>query len=83
MGFSLWWLLLLWSTGFRVHGLSWLQLVGSLVLDPGFSYSAACGIFLDQGLNPCPLHWQADSYPVYHHGSPTLIPLNKAHRILK
>ena len=24
--------------------------------------SAACGIFLDQGLNPCPLHWQADSF---------------------
>ena len=21
----------------------------------------ACGIFLDQGSNPCPLHWQADS----------------------
>ena len=21
----------------------------------------ACGIFPDQGLNPCPLHWQADS----------------------
>ena len=26
------------------------------------SYSAACGIFPDQGLNPCPLHWQADSF---------------------
>ena len=23
--------------------------------------SAACGIFPDQGSNPCPLHWQADS----------------------
>ena len=22
----------------------------------------ACGVFLDQGLNPCPLHWQADSF---------------------
>ena len=21
----------------------------------------ACGILLDQGWNPCPLHWQADS----------------------
>ena len=29
----------------------------------------ACGIFLDQGLNLCPLHWQADSYPVHHRGS--------------
>ena len=25
--------------------------------------------FLGQGLNPCPLHWQADSYPPYHQGS--------------
>ena len=25
------------------------------------SCPAACGIFLDQGSNPCPLHWQADS----------------------
>ena len=29
----------------------------------------ACGIFLDQGSNPCPLRGQADSYPVYHQGS--------------
>ena len=27
----------------------------------GPSCPAACGIFLDQGLNPCPLLWQADS----------------------
>ena len=27
----------------------------------GPSCSAACGIFPDQGSNPCPLHWQADS----------------------
>ena len=25
------------------------------------SCSAACGIFPDQGSNPCPLHWQVDS----------------------
>ena len=24
-------------------------------------HHAACGILLDQGSNPCPLHWQADS----------------------
>ena len=28
--------------------------------------SAACGIFPDQGSNPCPLHWQADSQPLHH-----------------
>ena len=31
---------------------------------------AGCGIFLDQGSNPCPLHWQADSLPLSHQGSP-------------
>ena len=29
------------------------------------------GIFPDQGLNPCPLHWQADSHPLDHRGSPS------------
>ena len=33
----------------------------------GISCPAACGIFLSQGSNPCPLHWQADSRPT---GSP-------------
>ena len=27
----------------------------------GLSYSTVCVIFTDQGSNPCPLHWQADS----------------------
>ena len=29
----------------------------------------ACGIFLDQGLNSCPLHWQAESQSLDHQGS--------------
>ena len=33
---------------------------GSVVVLP--HSSTACGNFLDQGSNPCPLHWQADSY---------------------
>ena len=33
---------------------------GSVVVAHGLSCSAACGIFPDQGLNPCLLHWQAD-----------------------
>ena len=33
----------------------------------------ACGILPDQGSNPCPLHWQADSQPLCHQGSPILI----------
>ena len=32
----------------------------------GLSCSTACRIFPDQGLNPCPLHCQGDSYPLYH-----------------
>ena len=34
---------------------------GSVVVAHGPSCSTACGIFPDQGSNPCPLHWQADS----------------------
>ena len=51
----------LWSTGSR-HA-------GSVVVAHGPSCSAACGIFPDQGSNPCPLHWQADSQPLHHQGS--------------
>ena len=43
---------------------------GSVVVYHGPSCSAACGIFPDQGSNPCPLHWQADSQPLHHQGSP-------------
>ena len=38
-----------------------LQSAGSVVVEHGLSCSAARGIFPDQGSNPCPLHWQADS----------------------
>ena len=56
--------LLLWSTGSRR--------VGSVVVAHGPSCSVACGIFPDQGSNPRPLHWQADSQPLRHQGSPFL-----------
>ena len=36
----------------------------------GLSGSLASGIFLDQGSNLCPLHWQTNSYPWYPQGSP-------------
>ena len=32
-----------------------------VVVGRGLSCSVACGIFLDQGVNPRPLHWQAES----------------------
>ena len=56
--------LLLRSTGSRR--------TGSVIVPHGPSCSAACGIFPDQGSNPCPLHWQADSQPLRHQGSPTI-----------
>ena len=57
--------LLLRSTGSRS--------TGSVIVAHGPSCSAACGIFPDQGSNPCPLHWQADSQPLRHQGSPRLV----------
>ena len=54
--------LLLRSTGFKR--------AGSVVVAHGPSCSMACGIFPDQGSNPCPLHWQADSQPLRHQRSP-------------
>ena len=63
-GFSLWWLLLLQSTG-------------SVVVTCRLSCSMACGIFLDQGSNPCPLHWQVDSSPLRHREAPDWIILNR------
>ena len=57
---------------------------GSAVVAHGLSRSAACGILPDQGSNPCPLHWQADSQPLRHQGSPaggflTTAPPGKPH----
>ena len=43
---------------------------GSVTVAHRPSCSTACGIFPDQGLNPCPLHWQADSQTLCHQGSP-------------
>ena len=56
---------LLWSTGSRR--------AGSIIVAHGPSCCAACGIFPDQGSNPCPLHWQADSQPLCHQGSPEVL----------
>ena len=42
----------------------------AVIVAHGPSCSAACGIFPDQGSNPCPLPWQADSQPLRRQGSP-------------
>ena len=43
---------------------------GSIVVAHSLSCPEARGIFPGQGWNRCPLHWQADSWPVDHQGSP-------------
>ena len=47
-----------------------LQSTGSIIVEQELSRSMACGIFLDEGSNPCLLHWQVDSLPRSHQGSP-------------
>jgi len=44
------------------------------------NFSAACGITPHQGLDPCPLRWQADSYPLCHEGSPWKLVFFKKHK---
>ena len=61
--------LLLRSTGSRCPG--------SVIVAHGPNCSAACGIFPDQGSNPCPLHWWADSQPLRHQGSPLIVIFKK------
>ena len=45
-----------WASVVAARGLS-----SSVVVAHELSCSLACGIFLDQGSNLCPLHWQVDS----------------------
>ena len=52
------------------HGL---ESPASVAVVPVLSCSEVCGIFLDHGSNPRPLHWQADSLPLSHKGSPELV----------
>ena len=60
---------LLWGTGSRLMGF---RSCSSGVGSRGLSCSKACGIFPDQGSNPCSLRWQADYLPLSHQGSPSL-----------
>ena len=43
----------------------------TVVVAHRLSCPEACGFFLDRGSNPYPLHWQANSLPLSHEGSPT------------
>ena len=75
LGFSPWRLLPLCSAGLQHPGVS---SCGSWALQHGLRGCGhmdvvapwRAGILLDQGLNPCPLHWQAVSLPLSHQGGP-------------
>ena len=73
-GFLLRWLLLLWSMSSRRMDFSncgsWALECSLSSCARAYSCSAACGIFPDQGSNPCPLHWQVDYQPLRHQGRP-------------
>ena len=56
-------------SGFSCCGVRVLGSWASVVVAHGLSCSVACGIFPDQGSNPCPLHWQVDSKPLHHLGN--------------
>ena len=49
-------------SGFSSCGARALGVRAPVVVAHGLSCAAACGIFPDQGLNPCPLHWQVDGF---------------------
>ena len=51
----------------------------SVVVAHGLSCSTARGTFPGQGLSPRLRHWQADSLPLSHQGSPSLIPLSEVY----
>ena len=57
----------LWASVVEAPG-SWST--GSIVVAHGLSCSEACGIFLDQSLTLCLLHWQVDSLPLSHQEIP-------------
>ena len=70
-GYSLWWLLLLWSTGSRSVGFSSCSMRAQQLWCAGSRPQAQqlwrtgsvapWHVGSSQGLNPCPLHWQAYS----------------------
>ena len=60
-----------------VHGISQVRILEWIA----FLFSR--GIFLTQGSNPCLLHWQADSLPLSHQGSPSVLSVLQIFRNLQ
>ena len=59
------------SGGFSCYGAQALGARASEVAAHQLNCSEACGIFPDQGSNPGPLHWHADSQALDHQGIPS------------
>ena len=58
---------------FAIQGLEPIKLLDFPGKNTGMGcYFLLWGIFLTQGLNPHLLHWQVDSSPLNHRGSPTI-----------
>ena len=69
-----------WSShcgGFSCCGTWALGTQALMVISQRHSCPSACGILPGQGWNPCSLHWQMDSYPLYHWESPKMSFLRK------
>ena len=58
------------ARGLSVCGFLGSSRTGSVAVAHGLSQSLACGIFPDQESHPCLPHWQVDSLPLSHQGSP-------------
>ena len=58
-----WLFLLAAGRGFSCIGAQALGVRASVVVTLGLGCPIVGGVFWDQGWNPCPLLWQADSYP--------------------
>ena len=58
------------------QGLLFIAVCGIIIgmASPVVGHRLSCpityGIFPDQGLNPCPLYWQVEFYPLDHQGNP-------------
>ena len=58
------------GAGFLLQWLLLLEHTGPAVVATDLVARQQCGIFLNQGSNLCPLHWQADSSLLDHQRSP-------------
>ena len=67
------------SCGVQAPGLAVFRSCGSWALDlrfsnvaPGIICLSECGISIDQGSNPCSLHWQVNYLPLSHQRGPPI-----------